>query len=56
MELVKWILGVGFYKGILVGMREYDYKNEEGTVLERDYVFYIPMIQIIVTCIYQEVE
>lgn len=52
MELVRYELRVGMCKGILFGMREYDFQSED--VTEKDIVIYFGMFQLIVTLIYNK--
>ena len=50
MGLVRVEISAGIFKGVLFGMREYDFMNED--VREKDIVIYIGMFQLIITLIY----
>ena len=54
MELVRYEISVGLIKGILIGMREYDYKGQiDGhDVVEKDITFYLGMCKLTITLIY----
>ena len=52
MELVRYELRAGMFKGILFGVREYDFHSED--VVEKDIVVYFGMFQLIVTLIYNK--
>ena len=41
MKLVKWELKIGFFKGLLLGMRHYYFKSKDEEVFEEDVVIYI---------------
>ena len=50
MELVRYEIRVGMFKGILFGMREYEFMNQD--VREKDVVFYFGIFQLVITLIY----
>lgn len=54
MGLARIEFRVGLFKGLLVGMREYDFQSED--VVEKDIVIYLGMVQLIVTLIYNKKE
>lgn len=54
MKLARIELRVGLFKGLLIGMREYDFESEG--VVEKDAVLYLGMFQLIVTLIYNKYE
>ena len=56
MELVRWILSVGLVKGLVFGIRPYEFRSKEEDVYEVDHVLYLGFIQIILTTIYAETE
>ncbi len=52
METEKdWILSVGFFNGLLIGSRTYEYEGKESSDVDYviDYVLYLGFIQIILT-------
>ncbi len=58
MKLARWELKVGFFKGLLLGMRHYYFKGtadsqdgEEVEVMEEDIVVYLGVLQIVITLI-----
>lgn len=51
MKLVRWELKIGFFKGLLLGMRHYYFKSKDEEVFEEDVVIYIGVIQIVITLI-----
>ena len=51
MKLVRWELKIGFFKGLLLGMRHYYFKSNDDEVFEEDLVIYIGVIQIVITLI-----
>ena len=54
MELTRIEFRVGLFRGLLIGMREYDFESED--VIEKDIVFYLGMVQLIITLIYNNKE
>tara|TARA_R110000744_G_C18902375_1_gene509436 strand:+ start:62 stop:256 length:195 start_codon:yes stop_codon:yes gene_type:complete len=54
MELKRIEFRVGLFKGVLLGVREYDFESED--VIEKDIVIYLGMVQFIVTLIYNKKE
>ncbi len=54
MKLVRWELKIGFFKGLLLGMRHYYFKGEDERVMEEDVVVYLGVLQIVVTFIYNK--
>tara|TARA_R110000737_G_scaffold236826_1_gene249245 strand:+ start:165 stop:320 length:156 start_codon:yes stop_codon:yes gene_type:complete len=50
MELVRFEITAGIFPGILFGIREYNFIQED--VEEKDIVLYFGMIQITLTLIY----
>ena len=54
MELTRIEFRVGLFKGVLLGLREYDFESED--VKEKDIVIYLGMVQFIVTLIYNKEE
>mgnify|MGYP001626608655 CR=1 FL=1 len=52
MELVRYELKVGLVKGIVFGIREYDFYDREQEVAEKDVVLYLGMIQLVLTFVY----
>ena len=51
MNLVRYEIKVGFFKGLLLGIRHYPFYSDG--VFEEDIVIYLGMIQIIITKIYE---
>ncbi len=51
MKLVRWELKIGFFKGLLLGMRHYYFMGKDEDVMEEDVVFYIGMVQIVITLV-----
>lgn len=56
MSLVRWILSVGLVKGLVFGIRPYEFWSKEEDVYEVDHVLYLGFIQVILTTIYAETE
>ena len=52
MELVRYEIKVGLVKGVLFGIREYDFYDKQQEVAEKDVVLYLGMIQLVLTFIY----
>lgn len=52
MNLVRYELKVGFFKGLLFGIRHYTFNDIE--MYEEDIVLYIGIFQIILTLIYEK--
>ena len=52
MNLVRYEVKIGFFKGLLLGVRHYPFESEE--VYEEDIVFYLGIIQLVITRIYQK--
>jgi len=52
MDLVRYEVRIGFFKGLLLGVRHYPFESEE--VYEEDIVFYFGIIQLVITRIYQK--
>lgn len=50
MELVGWTISIGFNKGILIGFRELEFKEEY--VYERDLEIHLTVFKIVLTLIY----
>ena len=49
-----WDLSIGFYPGILIGVRTYKYKGkslnvENPKINKTDHVFYLPLIDLCIT-------
>lgn len=51
MKVVRWELKIGFFKGLLLGLRHYYFVGGDEDVLEEDIVLYLGMIQIVLTII-----
>jgi hypothetical protein len=49
--MIAWSLTVGLVKGLVFGMRPYEFRGEE--VYEVDHVLYLGVIQITLTTIYE---
>ena len=52
MKLARYEVRVGMFKGVLFGMREYDFESED--VREKDVVIYFGIFQLVVTLIYNK--
>tara|TARA_R110000764_G_scaffold6632_2_gene24679 strand:+ start:580 stop:738 length:159 start_codon:yes stop_codon:yes gene_type:complete len=52
MKLSRYEISIGLFKGILFGVREYDFKNED--VVEKEIVLYLGMFQLVLTLIYNK--
>ena len=52
MQLVKYEVKTGVFKGILFGIREYDFEGE--SVREKDIVVYLGIFQVILTLVYNK--
>ena len=58
MKLVRWELGVGLVKGLVFGMRPYEFfdlhtdNDKEIRLYEVDHVIYLGFVQVILTMIY----
>lgn len=51
MELLGWEIKMGFFKGLCLGIRHYNFTTEE--TYEKDVVVYLGIFQIIITRIYE---
>ncbi len=51
MNLVRYEIKAGFFKGLLLGIRHYPFYGED--VYEEDVVIYLGIFQIIITKIYE---
>ena len=51
MNLVRYELRVGFFKGLLIGIRHYPFYNKDS--YEEDIVIYVGIFQIIITKFYE---
>lgn len=51
MKLQRWELKIGIVKGLVFGVRPYEYRSEE--VYEVDHVLYLGIFQIIFTTIHE---
>jgi len=59
MNLVQWTLSLGLVKGLVFGMRPYEFYSEEKQgqkVYEVDHVLYLGFFQLILTTVYAETE
>ena len=54
MNLIRYEIKAGFFKGFLFGVRHYPFDDEE--IYEEDIVLYIGIFQIIITLIYEKWE
>ena len=57
MNLVQWTLSLGLVKGLVFGLRPYEFWSKEGEepkVYEVDHVLYLGFIQLILTTVYAE--
>ncbi len=52
MNLIRYEVKAGFFKGFLLGIRHYPFDDEE--MYEEDIVLYIGIFQIILTLIYEK--
>tara|TARA_R110000737_G_scaffold157218_1_gene185751 strand:+ start:109 stop:267 length:159 start_codon:yes stop_codon:yes gene_type:complete len=52
MKLVRYEINLGIFRGILFGIREYDFESKD--VIEKEIVIYVGIIQLIVTLIYNK--
>ena len=52
MELLSYQIKVGFFKGVLFGIRHYAFEDEE--IYEEDIVLYFGLFQLIITRIYRK--
>ena len=52
MKLSRFEIKLGFFPGILFGIRNYEFRNKK--VRETDIVIYFGMIQLIITLIYNK--
>jgi hypothetical protein len=52
MNLLRWELKIGMVKGLVFGVRPYEFEGEE--TYEIDHVVYIGIFQIILTMIYEK--
>ena len=52
MELLSYQIKVGFFKGVLFGIRHYPFEDEE--TFEEDIVLYFGLFQLIITRIYRK--
>ena len=53
MNLVRWELKLGMVKGLVFGVRPYEFEGEQS--YEVDHVVYVGIFQIILTMIYEKV-
>ena len=51
MKLARWELKIGFFKGLLLGMRHYYFMGKGEDVMEEDIVVYLGVLQIVITLI-----
>ena len=54
MTLIRYEIKAGFFKGLLFGIRHYNYTFNDIEMYEEDIVLYIGIFQIIVTKIYEK--
>jgi|TARA_R110000744_G_scaffold133271_3_gene241624 hypothetical protein len=54
MELVRFEISAGILPGILLGIREYHFVQDD--VKEKDIVLYLGMVQLTLTLIYNNTE
>ena len=52
MNLIRFEIKAGFFKGFLFGIRHYPFDDED--IYEEDIVLYIGIFQIILTLIYEK--
>lgn len=52
MKLQRWELKIGIVKGLVFGVRPYEYMGEE--VYEVDHVLYLGIFQVILTMVYEK--
>ena len=52
MELLRYEIKVGFFKGVLFGIRHYPFEDEQ--IYEEDIVIYFGIFQLIITKIYRK--
>ena len=52
MNLVRWELKIGMVKGLVFGVRPYEFEGEQ--TYEVDHVVYVGIFQIILTMIYEK--
>lgn len=52
MELLRYEITAGFFKGVLFGIRHYPFEDEE--IYEEDIVIYFGIFQLIITKIYRK--
>ena len=53
MNLLRWELKLGIVKGLVFGVRPYEFEGEQ--TYEVDHVVYVGIFQIILTMIYEKV-
>jgi len=53
MNLVRWELKIGMVKGLVFGVRPYEFEGEQ--TYEVDHVVYIGIFQLILTMIYEKI-
>lgn len=52
MKLQRWELKIGIVKGLVFGIRPYEFRGED--IYEVDHVLYLGIFQIIFTTLYAE--
>jgi hypothetical protein len=52
MELLRYEITAGFFKGVLFGIRHYPFEDEQ--IYEEDIVIYFGIFQLIITKIYRK--
>tara|TARA_R110000765_G_scaffold125415_2_gene222975 strand:+ start:868 stop:1026 length:159 start_codon:yes stop_codon:yes gene_type:complete len=52
MELTRYEISIGIFKGVLFGIREYDFEGED--IREKEVVLYLGMFQVVLTLIYNK--
>tara|TARA_R110000744_G_scaffold229187_1_gene347176 strand:- start:4 stop:165 length:162 start_codon:yes stop_codon:yes gene_type:complete len=52
MNLLRWELKIGIVKGLVFGVRTYEFEGEQ--TYEIDHVVYLGIFQIILTMIYEK--
>lgn len=52
MKLLRYEIKVGFFKGLLLGIRHYPFNDKE--IYEEDIVLYFGIVQLVITKIYEK--
>lgn len=52
MNIIRYEINIGFFKGLLLGLRHYSFDDKD--IHEEDIVIYLGIIQIIITKIYEK--